>query len=336
MKILFFLKYFKDQASSRVRGFYVAEELRKKGIDCDIIYGYGKKIYAKFLLKFMKYDIIYFQKRYTGIDLKLNKFVRLMGKQTIFDIDDAPGGININTEVELQAIEMMKNCSAVIVGSHKLMAFASRFNKHVYLLPSSINLDFYKPGKNNKDKKFITLGWIGNGNNYKNDLLTLIGPIKEISEKYKIKVVIIGALKQQKIHESFYQIKKSNITIIDSINWANPLAVPSRISHFDIGLYPLIDNKYNQYKCGFKALEYMAMGIPVLASSISENKFIIDNGEVGFLVSHKQEWNEKLSFLIENEKVRKRIGEKGRKIIEEKYSLEIYIKKLIDIFKKIK
>jgi len=137
MKILFFLRYFRDQASSRVRGFYMAEELKKIGIDCDIICGYGKKVYANFLLKLMSYNIIYFQKRYTGIDIKLNKLARFMGKKTIFDIDDAPGGVSLNSTAEEMAIQMMKYSSAVIVGSHKLLDIAKKFNRFTYLIPSS-------------------------------------------------------------------------------------------------------------------------------------------------------------------------------------------------------
>jgi len=338
MRILFFLRYSRDQASSRVRGFYVAEELKKKGIDCDIICGYGKKIYVKFLLKFMNYDIIYFQKRYTGIDLKLNKLARFMGKKTIFDIDDAPGGVSLNSTAEEMAIQMMKYSSAVIVGSHKLLDFAKKFNRFSHLIPSSINLDYYKPKKEKKEKKdkdSIKLGWIGNGINYKNDLLILLKPLEKIGGKYKIKLIIVGALGQKEIYESFGKIKKVKVEVIDSIDWANPMAVSVAINDFDIGLYPLLNNTYNQYKCGFKALEYMAIGVPVIASPIGENKFIIENKIDGFLVSDEKGWIEKLSCLVENEGIREKMGNIARKKIEEKYSTEVCADKLKNIFKEI-
>jgi len=335
MKILFFLRYSRDQASSRVRGFYVAEELKKKGIDYDIICGYSKKVYAKFLLKFMNYDIIYFQKLYTGIDVKLNKLARFMGKKTIFDIDDAPGGVSLNSTAEEMAIQMMKYSSAVIVGSHKLLDFAKKFNRFTYLIPSSINLDYYKPKKEKKDKDCIKLGWIGNGINYKNDLLILIKPLEKIGGKYKIKLIIVGALGQKEIYQNFSKMQNVKVKIIDNIDWTNPNAVSSVISNFDIGLYPLLNNTYNQYKCGFKALEYMAMGVPAVASPIGENKFIIENGIDGFLVSDEKGWVERFFCLVENEGIRKKMGNIARKKIEEKYSTEVYADKLINVFKKI-
>lgn len=335
MKILFFLRYSRDQASSRVRGFYVVDMLRKNGINCDIIYGYDIRQYLYFFLKLAGYDIIYFQKRYSRVDLRLNKLARLMGKKTFFDIDDAPGGVSLNTKAEKRAIKMIEISSAVVVGSHKLLGFAKKFNERTFILPTPINLNYYQQKRNNENLNYITIGWIGNGINYKNDLLVLIAPLEELGEKYNIKVVIIGALEQKEIYQNFGKIKNTVVEIIDSIDWADPVAVPSAISNFDIGVYPLLNNEYNQYKCGFKALEYMAMEIPVLASPVGENKFIIKNGKDGFLVSDKHEWGKKITCLIENKDARKKMGRQGREKIEENYSTKIYTEKLRKIFKEI-
>ena len=130
-------------------------------------------------------------------------------------------------------------------------------------------------------------------------------------------------------------MKKVKVEIIDSIDWADSMAVSTAINDFDIGLYPLLDSAYNQYKCGFKALEYMAMGVPVVASPIGENKFIIENEIDGFLVSDEKGWIEKLSCLVENEGIREKMGNVARKKIEGKYSTEACTDKLMNIFKEI-
>jgi len=334
MRALFFLRYSHDQASSRVRGLYITEELKRRGIGCKIIYGYDKKMYLSFLSGLITYDIVYFQKRYSKNDIRLNRIARVVGKKTVFDMDDAPSEVNLNPGVEEQAGQMMKYSSAVIVGSHKLRDFAQNFNNHVYIIPTSINLNYYKPKKETKNH-VLMLGWIGNGIAYKKDLLMLIRPIEAIGEKYNIKLAIIGALEQEEIHQGFGKMKNVVVKIIDSINWADPTAVPSAISDFDVGLYPLLDNKYNQYKCGFKALEYMAMEIPVVASPVGENRIIVENGKNGFLASNEKEWEEKLSYLIENGSVRKRMGKMGRENIKKNYSLEICVSKLIKVFEEI-
>ncbi len=335
MKVLFFLRYARDQASSRVRGFYMAEELKRRGISCDLVYGYGKRVYADFLLKLMHHNIIYFQKRYSAIDVKLNKLARLLGKKTIFDLDDAPCRFSLSPEVDKQAIMMMRISSTVIVGSHKLKEFAQDFNGHTHIIHSSVNLNYYGPKKGSKSHDYITLGWIGNGIHYKDDLLTLIRPLDELGEKYNIKLTLIGALGQKELHQNFSKMKKVIVEIIDSIDWADTVAIPSAISNFDIGLYPLLNNEYNQYKSGGKLLEYMAMEIPQVASTVGENKFLIENGEDGFLAPDEEAWKENISYLIENTELRRRMGKLGRKKIEENYSLEVSANKLIKVFEEI-
>jgi len=335
MNILFFLRYDQSQASSRVRGFYVAEELRRRGFNCKVLYGCSKRVYLNFLLKLMDYSVVYFQKRYSKIDIELNRFARLVGKKTIFDIDDAPTGANLRPEAGGQAVVMMKNSSAVVVGSHELVDFAQNFNSHVYFIPSSINLNYYKPQKRTKNYDRITLGWIGNGILYKSDLLMLVRPLEKIGEKYNIKLTLIGALGQQEIYQGFRGMTHAEVKIIDSVDWANPVGSPSAISNFDIGLYPLLNNEYNSYKCGFKALEYMAMKVPPVASPVGENKILIENGEDGFLTSNEKEWEESLLYLVKDRDLRKRMGEAGRRKVEESYSLEVCASKLIEVFEKI-
>jgi len=329
MRILFCLRYNRDQASSRVRGFYIAEELKRRGLRCDVIHGYGWKVHMTFLVNLLRYDIIYFQKRFLALDLKLNKLARLAGRKSFFDIDDAPGGTRLSIQAERQAIGMIRRASATVVGSHRLRDFAQKFSNHVYLIPSSIDLNYYKPGRERKNRNYVTVGWIGNGIAYKEDLLMLMEPLERVGERYEIKLTIIGALEQKEIHCCFSRMKNVTVEIIDFIDWADPIAVPLAISGFDIGLYPLLNNEYNQYKCGFKALEYMAMEIPVIASPVGQNMFIVENGKNGFLASNEKEWEEKILYLVENEEVRKRMGKAGRMKIEKNYSVGVCADKLI-------
>jgi len=333
INILFLLKYNIDQASSRVRGFQIAKELGKEGINCKIIYGYSKCKYLYIISSIYKYDVIFFQKRYSRIDLIINRIARNMNKITIFDIDDYPSGFELDKTKESKAIKMIKLSSFVLTGSHNLMNFVKIYNKHVYLLPSSVNLKYYRL-KKEKKQNYITLGWIGNGIVYKKDLMILLKPIKKLSRKYKMQLIIIGALNQDEIHKNFKKLKNTRVRIIDSINWSNLDILFSAICNFDIGLYPLLNTKFNQYKCGYKAIQYMATGIPVVASPVAENTYIINDEVDGFLVSNEYEWIEKISFLIINEENRKMMGFAARKKIKKKYTTEIISKRLLKIIKR--
>ena len=92
------------------------------------------------------------------------------------------------------------------------------------------------------------------------------------------------------------------------------------LREMDIGIMPLLDNDFGRGKCGLKALQYMAMGIPTVCSPIGVNCEIIQDGVNGYLADSDHEWYEKLSRLVADSTLRARIGAAGRKTVEERYS----------------
>ncbi|KKT72855.1 MAG: Glycosyltransferase [Microgenomates group bacterium GW2011_GWA2_44_7] len=104
---------------------------------------------------------------------------------------------------------------------------------------------------------------------------------------------------------------------------------------FDIGIMPMPDNEWTRGKCGFKAILYMNMGIPCVCSPVGVNREIITDGVNGFLAGTDEEWIEKLSLLIENAELRKKLGMAGRKTVEEKYSVNINAPRCLEIFKRV-
>ena len=333
MKVLFFLKYDINQASARVRGFYMAEALKKMGLQCDITFGFGR--YIRPSIKMLTYDIVFFHRTYFRIDLLINKILTRRKTKTIFDIDDAPGGIHLSPKKERNAARMMKDCSAVTIGSHALKDFAEQYAENVYLMPSPIALQYYQPSRERKNAGAVTLGWIGNGINYKQDLFMLLGPLRNLGKKYKIKLILIGALGDRDIYRNFRNLGDIEVTIIDWLPWKNPYSVPEAIAQFDIGLYPLLDRKYNKYKCSFKGLEYLAMEVPVVASPVGENRIVFEANTDALLPSNEGEWEESIARLIEDEALRSRLGKNGRKKIEERYSTEICARQLLNVFKNV-
>jgi len=323
MKTLFFCRYSIDKASSRVRGFYVAEELARRGFEVDVVWGASVWVYVKFLFKAVFSDVVIFQKHYTFIDVYLNRFLRWVGKKTIFDIDDAPFGTAGRERTERQVCMMMQLSSGVTAASHALAEYAKEFSERVYVVPTSIRLEYYEPRfwpKRSKDK--VVLGWIGNGPGYKEDLRKLVEPIKALGEKYRIRLVIIGAMGDKQIYKDFADLGRAEVEIIDSIEWSRAGASAEVIEQFDIGLYPLVRNEYNKYKGGFKALEYMALGVPVVGSAVGETKYIIEHGTDGFFADGANEWIKYLGALIGDSNLRRQFGEAGRAKIERKYSME--------------
>jgi glycosyltransferase involved in cell wall biosynthesis len=92
----------------------------------------------------------------------------------------------------------------------------------------------------------------------------------------------------------------------------------------------LWDDEWALGKCGFKAIQFMACGIPTVASAVGVNRDIIQDGINGFLASTEAEWVEKLTMLLRDAELRRRLGLAGRQTIESGYSLVAHAATLVD------
>ena len=342
MTVYFFTKGGMESGSSRQRAFLIAEKLNEIGQKA-IVYqplrkerGLIKKIinFVSFFGKIKKNDILYLQRTiYNRKLLILIICYKLtFRRKIIFDFDDA-----IYFQHRLRTKILTKIADIVIVGSHSLRDWALKINKNVYIIPTSVDHKLYekydalKRPPNDK----VVIGWIGNGrDHYKN--LALLEPVFEclIADGFDFKFRLIGALKDKRIYELFEGIKNLDIEIVDSLDWSNPENMPKTIQYFDIGLMPLIDDEWHRGKCAFKAIEYMACGVPVVISAVGENNYLVQDGINGFLTVSENDWVEKIKRIIQGDpSFCKKIKLNGKKTILEKYSFEANtgkIKKIIE------
>src|SRR6185295_18769583 len=100
----------------------------------------------------------------------------------------------------------------------------------------------------------------------------------------------------------------------------------------DIGIMPLPDDPWTRGKCGFKILQYMALGIPAVASLVGANTSIIKKNQNGFLCETQQEWLDVLQRLVESSALRKEIGRSGRENVLEHYSLRSNLENFLSLF----
>ena len=331
--ILFILTGDRSKASSRVRSFWIAEELELLGCRCNLTWDNSKFNILKLAFEVLKYDAVIFQKTYSRYHLLLLLWAKLLGKKVFLDIDDAPSRINKKNTLKNFSY-MVKFATNVFCGSHNLIKLVDTIKTNkALLIPTSVKLENYNPIEKNNLK--ICIGWIGNGKHYQQDLIQLlVEPLKILSQRYQIRFKLVGACSVETLYSAFGDIKNLELDFIDQLNWSADDAVGLALSDIDIGVYPLVNNDFNSYKCGFKALEYMAMKIPVVSSPITVNKEIVLNDENGFLVNSSQEWVEALEKLIINKDKRNIFGVNGFKKIVNEYSTKSTAKLIIKSFNK--
>jgi glycosyltransferase involved in cell wall biosynthesis len=114
---------------------------------------------------------------------------------------------------------------------------------------------------------------------------------------------------------------------VESLPWSEFEEV-SLLQGCDIGVMPLPDTPWERGKCGFKMIQYMACRKPVVASPVGVNREIVIDGFNGFLASTPKEWVDAVLRLKADPELRRVMGEKGRRLVEEKYCLQVAVPRL--------
>ena len=240
-------------------------------------------------------------------DKKILFFEKYLKQKTkmILDFDDAIylGG---NHKKISKIISMMDH---VVAGNRNLEKYAKKYSNNTTVIPTVINIDRFF--KNNKRNNIFCIGWSGSNDTAINCLYLIKDVIIELSKNYSFKFLVISDVNPELNWDG---------VDVHFEKWTENSEVSS-IHKMDIGLMPLLDNEFQSGKCGFKAISYMSTGIPAIASPVGVNSEIIEHKINGFLCSNHEDWVKNISLLIEDESMRKNMGELARKKIAKNYSV---------------
>ena len=156
--------------------------------------------------------------------------------------------------------------------------------------------------------KKITIGWTGTFSS-KEYLDLLNDALVKLKSRCDFKLLIIGNFE--------YKFPEMDLEVIQ---WNRENEVKD-MQKIDIGIYPLPDNSWVYGKSGLKAIQYMAFGLPTVATNIGTTSKIIEHMKNGLLVNNDKEWVDSLEELIKSPRLRKSLGQNARKTVVDKYSI---------------
>lgn len=255
---------------------------------------------------------------------------KILKTKIIYDFDDAIWLTDKTDESQLEKLfrwrrkvrAICKWSYRVSCGNDYLGSYARKYNSRITIIPTTIDTnDVHKIAASSRSQSNkIIIGWTGSHSTLK--YLQMIMPVlKSLETKYKnIETLVIADRNPHLPLESF-----------TFRPWHKASEI-SDLAMIDIGIMPLPDDEWTRGKCGFKALQYLALEIPAVVSHVGVNSVIIHHGKDGFLCDNLQDWFICLEKLILDRDLRKQMGTYGRQQVMCHYSVEANADKFLSLF----
>lgn len=351
-RLLFLTKYARNGASSRYRSYQYLPYLEEAGFDCTVSplfdvgylahkYRTGKYSLRDVLVAFMrrlrallwagKYDLVVIEKElFPYFPALPERWLNWRGIPYVVDYDDALfHQYDNNSRTWIRGLlgnkiaRVMKGARLVTAGNNYLADYAHRAGAgRTEVVPTVIDLTRYpKPVSRLKNEQF-TIGWIGSPSTAK--YVEQIAPaLAAVCSDGVARVHLIGS-GEVDLPGVPYEV----------IPWSEDDEV-LQLQQLDVGIMPLQDSPWERGKCGFKLIQYMACGLPVVASPVGVNTEIVEEGKSGYLASTHEKWVTALNRLRDERQQRVAMGAAGREKVERSYSLQVTAPRLVQVLREL-
>ncbi|MGZ0018244.1 glycosyltransferase family 4 protein [Nitrosomonas sp. wSCUT-2] len=351
--VIFLTKYARNGASSRYRTFQYLPWLEQVGFDCQVTplfdeaylehrYKSGRGNIRDILRAFLqrlivlvtvrRFDLVVFE--YELLPYFPALFERWLGWMAVpyvVDYDDAlfhqydkHKSWWVRRLLGRKIARVMRGARLVTVGNAYLADYARRAGAvRIEIIPTVIDLEKYSPAfVTHRSSTPFTIGWIGSPSTAK--YLQAIAPaLAEVCASGKGVVRLIGS----------GQIYLPGVPV-EVLPWEETTEI-NELKQFDVGIMPLPDEPWERGKCGFKLIQYMACGLPVVASPVGVNIKIVEQDVNGYLAETLAEWVLSLNALLLDTDQCQRMGQAGRKKVEQEYSLQMTGPRLVGLIRSV-
>lgn len=342
LRVLFLPKYGPLGASARHRAYQYLPTLEASGIHCSIqplfsdrylqeLFTSGRRSKRLLLLAFARRIAAVLGAIITRPDVViihielfpyfpplLERLLWLFRVKFIVDNDDAlfhqyddhPNRI-VRWILGGKIATVMRLSDLVIAGNRYIADYARGARaRAIEVIPTVIDLDRYRieGGKTRVRPQFV-VGWIGSPSTGKY-VEGIAQALRSVAKQHPLKLVVIGS----------GAIDMPGIDV--EVHPWNEASEVAWINSFDVGVMPLPDNPWERGKCGFKLIQYMACGKPVIASPVGVNAELVEPGVNGFLASSPAEWQLAIGQLIDHPETRAAMGRNGRALVEQRLCMQ--------------
>ncbi len=361
MKVLFVTQYGVLAASSRTRVFQYLPLLQRRGVQSHVITvlpdyriaatqvqvtrhkwrKLGYYIWASwrtFICGLQAWwrgrtcDVLFIQK--VIFPAPVRWLLRLCRPPVAYDFDDAIFTTEVRQQNWLARFKERRNARGLpamlrlaelaVVENPYTARFAARHVSQVAIITGPIDTQRYCGANSEVDGNGqVVLGWIGSATTL--PYLDLIAaPLERLCRRFpQVRLCLIGA------HEAprgDFPVEVKAWRLEDEVE---------DLRGFDIGLMPMPDDPWTRGKGGYKLLQYMAMGLPVVTSPVGVNREIVSDGDNGFWAGDAAEWEERLARLIDDAALRRAMGQRGRAAMEARYALDVSSRRLFDLLQEL-
>jgi glycosyltransferase involved in cell wall biosynthesis len=305
--------------------------LYKQGFSLQKLVGLAKGLFRRLLLlsRLAPYNYIFIHREATPVGPPWFEWLaaKAFRKKLIFDFDDAiwmpntteDNSMASNYKWHHKTAQICKWSYKISAGNHFLQQYALNHNPNTVYLPTVINTTTNYSRIKEQQTERVTIGWIGSHSTL--PYLKLIEPVlQQLEQNYSFDFIVVAD------REPDLKLKSLKFIV-----WSEATEVESLLL-FNIGVMPLPDTEWAKGKCAFKALQYMALGIPTVVSEVGANMTAVPDNLAGYSCTTHQEWYEKLELLLQDADLRAKLGRAGKQWVTQAYSMPVHEQAFLELF----